>query len=176
MTASALGKLLEHFPHTEFTQVRLPFTDTPEKIDVAKAAIAKATEQDGVRPVVIMSLGNTELRTSLKQVDAYYIDLFNTFIDPLGVELGEQPLTGSGIAHGAMGSNYADRMEAINFTLNHDDGMTNSGLEEAQVILVGVSRCGKRQLAFTWRCNSALKPLTIHWFQKTLNEAVCRQH
>ena len=180
MTASALGKLLEHFPHTEFTQIRLPFTDTPEKIDVAKAAIAKATEQDGVRPVVIMSLGNSALRTSLKQVDAYYIDLFNTFIDPLGVELGEQPLTGSGIAHGAMGSNYADRMEAINFTLNHDDGMTNSGLEEAQVILVGVSRCGKTPtsiyLAMQFGIKAANYPLIPEDFERGSLPAALRNH
>ncbi len=140
ITASALGKLLEHFPHTEFSQVRLPFTDTPEKIQIAKQSILKATAQDGIRPVVIMSLGNLDLRNTLKEADAYFIDLFTAFIDPLGIELGEQPLTGSGIAHGIMGSSYSDRMEAINFTLNHDDGMTNSGLEEEQVILVGVSR------------------------------------
>ena len=180
MTASALGKLLEHFPHTEFTQIRLPFTDTPEKIDVAKAAIAKATEQDGVRPVVIMSLGNSELRTSLKQVDAYYIDLFNTFIDPLGIELSEQPLTGSGIAHGAMGSNYSDRMEAINFTLNHDDGMTNSGLEEAQVILVGVSRCGKTPtsiyLAMQFGIKAANYPLIPEDFERGSLPAALRNH
>lgn len=180
MTASALGKLLEHFPHTEFTQVRLPFTDTPEKIEVAKSTIAKATEQDGVRPVVIMSLGNSVLRSSLKQVDAYYIDLFNTFIDPLGVELGEQPLTGSGIAHGAMGSNYADRMEAINFTLNHDDGMTNSGLEEAQVILVGVSRCGKTPtsiyLAMQFGIKAANYPLIPEDFERGSLPAALRNH
>ena len=121
MTASALGKLLEHFPQTVFTQVRIPFTDTPEKIDIAKNAILQAKQQDGIRPIVIMSLGNIELRNSLKQSDAYFVDLFSTFIDPLGIELGEQPLTGSGIAHGIMGSSYSDRMEAINFTLNHDD-------------------------------------------------------
>jgi len=70
MTASALGKLLEHFPQTVFTQVRIPFTDTPEKIDIAKNAILQAKQQDGIRPIVIMSLGNIELRNSLKQSDA----------------------------------------------------------------------------------------------------------
>src|SRR6478672_2157018 len=143
ITASALGKLLEHFPSTQFTQVRLPFTDTLDKIKLAQDAIAHATEEDGGRPVVIMSLGNIELRNRLKQSNAYFIDLFNTFIDPLGLELNQQPLTGAGIAHSVMGSNYHERMEAINFTLGHDDGMTNSGLDEAQVILIGVSRCGK---------------------------------
>ncbi len=180
MTASALGKLLEHFPHTEFTQVRLPFTDTPEKIIAAKTAITQATQQDGVRPVVIMSLGNTELRNELKQSDAYFVDLFSTFIDPLGIELGEQPLTGSGIAHSAMGSSYSDRMEAINFTLNHDDGMTNSGLEEAQVILVGVSRCGKTPtsiyLAMQFGIKAANYPLIPEDFERGSLPAALRNH
>jgi len=38
---------------------------------------------------------------------------------------------------------YHDRMEAINFTLQHDDGQSNRDLESADVILVGVSRSGK---------------------------------
>ena len=116
ITAGALGKLLEHFPGTSFTQVRLPFTDTLDKIKLAHEAISHAAEEDGGRPVVIMSLGNMELRNAIKKSDAYFIDLFNTFIDPLGVELQQKPLTGAGIAHSVMGTKYNDRMEAINFT------------------------------------------------------------
>jgi len=36
ITASALGKLLEHFPRTNFKQVRMPFTDTLEKNSAGK--------------------------------------------------------------------------------------------------------------------------------------------
>ncbi|PKO52785.1 MAG: phosphoenolpyruvate synthase regulatory protein, partial [Betaproteobacteria bacterium HGW-Betaproteobacteria-20] len=50
ITAGALGKLLEHFPSTSFTQVRLPFTDTLDKIRLAQDAILHATEEDGGRP------------------------------------------------------------------------------------------------------------------------------
>jgi regulator of PEP synthase PpsR (kinase-PPPase family) len=38
---------------------------------------------------------------------------------------------------------YHDRIEAINFSLAHDDGQSNRDLESAEVILVGVSRSGK---------------------------------
>ena len=159
ITAGALGKLLEHFPRTNFKQVRLPFTDTLDKIKLARNAILEATEEDKARPAVIMSLGNIELRNSLKEANAYFIDLFTAFIDPLGEELNQKPLTGAGIAHSVMGTNYHERMEAINFTLNHDDGMTNSGLDEAQVILIGVRVVAKRQPAFIWPCSLVLKPL-----------------
>jgi regulator of PEP synthase PpsR (kinase-PPPase family) len=38
---------------------------------------------------------------------------------------------------------YSHRMEAINFSMAHDDGASNRDLDQADVILVGVSRCGK---------------------------------
>jgi hypothetical protein len=180
ITAGALGKLLEHFPSTHFTQVRLPFTDTLEKIKLVQDAILQATEQDGGRPVVIMSLGNIELRNTLKQSNAYFIDLFNTFIDPLGLELDQKPLTGAGIAHSIMGTNYHERMEAINFTLGHDDGMTNNGLDEAQVILIGVSRCGKTPtsiyLAMQFGIKAANYPLIPEDFERGTLPEVLHKH
>ena len=180
ITAGALGKLLEHFPSTQFTQVRLPFTDTLDKIKLAQDAINHATDEDGGRPVVIMSLGNLELRNKLKQSNAYFIDLFNTFIDPLGLELEQKPLTGAGIAHSVMGSNYHERMEAINFTLGHDDGMTNSGLDEAQVILIGVSRCGKTPtsiyLAMQFGIKAANYPLIPEDFARGTMPEVLYKH
>ena len=180
ITAGALGKLLEHFPQTHFHQVRLPFTDTHEKIKQAQASILHATEVDGQRPVVIMSLGNIELRNALKESNAYFIDLFNTFIDPLGLELDQKPLTGAGIAHSVMGSSYHERMEAINFTLGHDDGMTNSGLDEAQVILVGVSRCGKTPtsiyLAMQFGIKAANYPLIPEDFERGTLPEVLNKH
>lgn len=180
ITAGALGKLLEHFPHTNFTQVRMPFTDTLEKIKLAQNAILQATEEDGVRPIVIMTLGNLEMRSTLKESNAYFIDLFNTFIDPLSEELDQKPLRGAGIAHSVMGSKYNDRMEAVNFTLNHDDGMTNSGLEEAQVILVGVSRCGKTPtsvyLAMQFGVKAANYPLIPEDFERGTLPAVLNKH
>jgi len=154
ITAGALSKLLEHFPRTEFTQVRLPFTDSEEKVDAAATTIAKTGLADSERPIVILSIGNPMLRHKIKSADAYFLDLFDNFIDLLGEELGEDPLTSTGVAHSVMGDSYHERMDAINFTLGHDDGMTNAGLDEAEVILVGVSRCGKTPIT--------IKPERLH--------------
>lgn len=169
-TAGALSKLLEHFPNTEFTISRLPFTDNLEKIEAAQASIQTAAEANDALPIVIMSLGDVALRQKLKETKAYYIDLFTTFIDPLGDELGEIPLTGSGIAHGVMGHSYDERIEAINFSLNHDDGQTDVNLDQAQVILVGVSRCGKTPtslyLAMQFGIKAANYPLIPEDFER----------
>ena len=178
-TAGALSKLLEHFPNTEFTISRLPFTDNLEKIEAAKLSIEVAAAASKNLPIVIMSLGDIALRNKLKETPAYYIDLFNTFIDPLGVELNETPLTGSGIAHGAMGHSYDERIDAINFSLNHDDGQTDANLDQAQVILVGVSRCGKTPtslyLAMQFGIKAANYPLIPEDFERgTLPESLLK--
>ncbi len=180
ITASALGKLLEHFPLTEFTHVQLPFSDTLERINLAKESIDKTAEQDGIRPIVIMSLGDLSLRQSLKECDAFFIDLFSSFIDPLGIELDQDPLTGAGIAHSITRGSYHDRMEAINFTLNHDDGITNNGLDEADVILIGVSRCGKTPtsiyLAMQFGKKAANYPLIPEDFERGDLPAALHKH
>ena len=170
ITAGALSKLLEHFPKTQFTQTRLPFTDNDEKVQAAFEHIQKVADQDGIRPIVIMSVGNGEHRNHLKQANAYFIDLFHRFIYPLGSELNQEPLTGASIAYSTMGNSYHERMEAINFALNHDDGMTNSGLDEAEVILIGVSRCGKTPtsiyLAMQFGMKAANYPLIPEDFER----------
>jgi regulator of PEP synthase PpsR (kinase-PPPase family) len=88
-TASSLGGLLAHFPNTQFEYVRLPFTDSIDKILDAQKRIAENKVKDNVRPIVIMSIGDMMLRKQLKEVDAFYIDLFDSFIDPLGKEFDE---------------------------------------------------------------------------------------
>ena len=180
ITAQSLGQLLAHFPEVPFRQIRLPFTNSVERVNDAVQQITKTSAEDPGRPIVIMSVGNSELRRLMKETNAFYIDLFSLFIDPLGEEIGQEPLSGAGIAHSAMGHSYHERMEAINFTLGHDDGMSNFGLEEAQVILIGVSRCGKTPtslyLAMQFGIKAANYPLIPEDFERGSLPAVLNDH
>jgi hypothetical protein len=62
------------------------------------------------------------------------------------------------------------RIEAINFTLAHDDGVSDVDLEEADIILVGVSRSGKTPtsiyLAMQFGVKSANYPLIPEDFER----------
>ena len=73
ITAGSLGGLLAHFPETEFDQIRIPFTDSIEKVEDAQKRVANAKMMTGSRPIVIMSIGNEILRNELKAVDAYSV-------------------------------------------------------------------------------------------------------
>jgi regulator of PEP synthase PpsR (kinase-PPPase family) len=72
------------------------------------------------------------------------LDMFGTFVHPLEQELGLKSNHRVGrFSDVSKSKEYHDRIEAINFSLAHDDGQSNRNLEEADVILVGVSRSGK---------------------------------
>jgi [pyruvate, water dikinase]-phosphate phosphotransferase / [pyruvate, water dikinase] kinase len=72
------------------------------------------------------------------------LDMFGTFVRPLEIELGMKSSHRVGrFADVSKSKEYHDRIEAINFSLAHDDGQSNRDLQQADVILVGVSRSGK---------------------------------
>lgn len=145
ITAETLGhSLLCQFQGIRFRQRRMPFIDSVEKALDCVAQIAKAAREDGTRPIVISTLVNPVVSDALRESDAVILDFFETFIAPLEDVLGTKSSHTVGGTHGgASSSDYAARIDAINFTLAHDDGVTNVDLDKSDVILVGVSRSGK---------------------------------
>jgi len=70
--------------------------------------------------------------------------MFGTFVQPLEDELGLKSQHRVGrFSDISQSKEYLNRMEAINYTLAHDDGQTHADLSGADVVLIGVSRSGK---------------------------------
>jgi regulator of PEP synthase PpsR (kinase-PPPase family) len=145
ITAETLGhSLLAQFPDIRFKQHRLPFIDSVEKARKAVSQIREIAQKDGSRPIVFSTTVEGEVKDALRECDALFLDLIAKFVDPLEAELGARSTHTVGRFHGiAESQDYAKRIEAINFTLSHDDGVSHKELEQANVILVGVSRSGK---------------------------------
>ncbi len=144
ITAETLGNgLLSQFGGIEFSTVRFPFTDSLGKADACLARIGEIAAQDGARPLVFMTLMNEEISRRISSADALFMDLFEAFISPLEQELGQRSTHSVGRSHGQENREYARRIAAMNFALAHDDGVSAADLKSADVILVGVSRCGK---------------------------------
>lgn len=166
ITAETLGlSLISQFEGVYFTQNTLPFVDSVEKAYEASKRINQAFEQDGSKPLVFATIVSQEIRTILKHTQGYYLDFFDTFIPNLEVELKTSSANLMGRAHSATHSpTYHSRMEAVNFSLNYDDGARTSGYDSATVILIGVSRCGKTPtslyLAMQYGIRAANYPLT----------------
>jgi [pyruvate, water dikinase]-phosphate phosphotransferase / [pyruvate, water dikinase] kinase len=145
ITAETMGhSLITQFEGVRFRQVRIPFVDSIDKAHLAVKEINDIARRTGVRPVLFTTLVNPQLAEIVHQADAFALSFFETFVAPLEQELGVKSTHTVGRSHGSTeSSSYKNRIEAINYTLLHDDGITNMDLEEADVILVGVSRCGK---------------------------------
>jgi len=143
ITAQMLGhSLLTQFEGVEFNQVTLPFVDSTEKAEECVARIA--AESSNGRAIVFSTLVNHDVRAVMRRSNALVIDFFESFIDPLEAGLGMKSSHTIGRSHSAMDKKeYAQRMEAINFSMAHDDGASHRELGQADVILIGVSRSGK---------------------------------
>ena len=128
--------------------------------------VNEAAAREPNRPIVISSVVDEAMSATIRRdANALTLDLFQIFIQPLEAELAAKSSHTAGRSHGiANGHEYFARMEAINFTQQHDDGPSTRDLGKAQVILVGVSRCGKTPtslyLALQFGVRAANFPLT----------------
>ena len=145
ITAESLGhSLLSQFEGVEWIQHRLPFINTREKAQEAVQRIEAVAERDGCCPIVFTTLVDDEISSMLEQAPALCLNFFKTFLAPIEAEINIKSTHTVGRTHGRTdSSDYKNRIEAINYTLAHDDGITDRDLAEADVILVAVSRCGK---------------------------------
>ena len=176
ITAETLGhSVLTQFGDLRYRPQRLPFVDSVEKARDAALRINEARGRDGKRAIVFSTLVNPTVAAELRSAaDAFVIEMFGTFVEPLERELGMKSTHTIGRSHNiAVNSeDYKNRIEAINFALAHDDGQSAKGLEKSDVILVGVSRSGKTPtslyLAMQYGVKAANYPLIPEDFERNL--------
>ena len=146
------GITAETFGHSILSQftvkaryLRRPFIDTADKAHHVLREINHIVETEGRKPIVFITLVNPEILAIVKGGSkGLVLDMFNTFIEPLEAEFGITSNHRIGrFADISKSQEYNDRIEAINFSLTHDDGQSAKNLAQADVILVGVSRSGK---------------------------------
>jgi len=126
--------------------VRRPFIDTIDKAAEVVREINEVAEREGKRPIVFATLVNTDVRDTLtaETCKGLVMDMFRTFVEPLEIEFGVKSNHRVGrFSDVSKSQEYTERIEAINFSLAHDDGQSARNLDIADVILVGVSRSGK---------------------------------
>jgi [pyruvate, water dikinase]-phosphate phosphotransferase / [pyruvate, water dikinase] kinase len=126
--------------------VKRPFIDTTDKAHQVRAEIDATAEREGKRPIVFITLVRDDVRDILTGpgCKGLVLDMFRTFVEPLEAEFGVKSNHRIGrFTDISKSQEYSDRIEAINFSLAHDDGQSSRDLAIADVILLGVSRSGK---------------------------------
>ena len=150
----------------------MPYTDTQEKARKALLKIRSASQLGDERPLIISTILDPVIREIISRSEGYIIDIFGSFLTGLEKELGEKSAASVGGSH----VNPADqkalrRIDAVNFALENDDGMRTHKYDQADVILVGISRSAKTPsclyMAMQFGIFAANYPLT----EEDLNEA-----
>jgi regulator of PEP synthase PpsR (kinase-PPPase family) len=147
ITAETFGNAILAQFEVKFRHIRIPFVDSVDKAHQAVRQILHTGDVEGRKPIVFTTLVNMEVLSVILEGckdKTMLMDMFSIFVNPLEKELGIKSNHRVGrFSDASKSQEYRDRIEAINFSLAHDDGQLNRDLELSDVILVGVSRSGK---------------------------------
>jgi regulator of PEP synthase PpsR (kinase-PPPase family) len=143
-TAARLVQALEaQFPDQEFIEIRHPRIESEEDLHHA------VNRMKGRPAVVIYTIVQPELRNAMRSLcrrtKLHYCDLLGHPIEAVARVSGMAAKMTPG-SRPPLNSAYFKRMEAIEFAVRFDDGV-GRGLEDADIVLVGVSRTSKTPLS-----------------------------
>lgn len=181
ITAETFGNsILAQFPGKP-RHVRRPFIDTPDKAHQVVREVNETAEREGKRPIVFITLVDPDVRDIIQSAQAMVMDMFRTFVEPLEIEFGIKSNHRVGrFSDVSKSREYSDRIAAINFSLEHDDGQSSKNLDSAEVVLVGVSRSGKTPtslyLAMQHGIKAANYPLIPEDFDRGALPSPLKQH
>ena len=169
ITAETFGNAILAQFEFKFRHIRLPFVDSVDKAHQAVRQINHTAEVEGRKPIVFTTLVDMDVLKVIQE--GCKGRLLDMFVNPLEEELGVKSNHRIGrFSDVSKSKEYHDRIEAINFSLAHDDGQLNRDLESSDVILVGVSRSGKTPtslyLAMQYGLKAANYPLIPEDFER----------
>lgn len=145
ISAETMGNaLLIQFPDLRFDRTVIPFISTVQEARDVVARLDRALEESPRTPLVFITAASDDVRLELRRTHCPVIDFFDLHMQPVEKILQTRGARVPSRLH-AVGDiqRYNSRMQAIEYTIEHDDGQSVRGLEKADVILVAPSRCGK---------------------------------
>ena len=145
LTAEAMAhSLLSQFPKVDFQTRMVPFIDNVDKARELVTEINDAARESGLKPLVFVTLVDDVIRSIVNQSESVVFDLFDTFIGPMERELGLESSHSVGKSHGVSDNKaYTSRIAAVHFAMQTDDGLETDHYNLSDLIVIGVSRCGK---------------------------------
>jgi regulator of PEP synthase PpsR (kinase-PPPase family) len=140
-------------------------------VNEAKKTLAYILKQStGRQPLIFSTIMDPKIRKIFDSPEVELFDAFENFMNRLGNCLEAEPLRVAGFSRHIDNVTMAKRVEAIHYCLEHDDGVKTDELDEADVILIGVSRAGKTPVSVYLATQMGLKaanfPLTSEYLSK----------
>ncbi|KQY57547.1 MULTISPECIES: pyruvate, water dikinase regulatory protein [unclassified Nocardioides] len=145
ISAETMGNaLLIQFPDLRFDRTVIPFISSVDEAREVVARLDQALDENDRTPLVFITAASDEVRLELQRTRCPVIDFFDMHMQAVESILQTRGTRLPARLHG-LGDikRYNSRMQAIEYTIEHDDGQSVRGLEKADVILLAPSRCGK---------------------------------
>jgi regulator of PEP synthase PpsR (kinase-PPPase family) len=100
--------------------------------------------------LIVYTLVAPELRKATQELSARYgvpaIDLLGPLLNHMAAFFESKPKDQPGLTH-AVNDNYFKRIAAMEYTIFHDDGKVMDGINEADIVILGISRTSKTPLS-----------------------------
>ncbi|ABG40264.1 protein of unknown function DUF299 [Paraglaciecola sp. T6c] len=164
ITSEVFGHALLSLFTIEFEHITVPFVETEEQAKQVVKKISESFQDDGQRPLVFYTIVNTEVRKIISKSVGINYNFLDQFVAPLEIVLGVPSKPEKHRTHSIHEKTYDIRIEAVNYALANDDGSNLQEYDEADIILVGVSRSGKTPtslyLALQYGIKAANYPFT----------------
>ncbi len=149
ISAETMGNaLLIQFPGLRFERTLIPFISSVEEARRVVARLDAVFDESPRTPLVFTTAASDEVRRTLRESRCPMIDFFEMHMARVEEILHVHGERVAAQLHGVGDvQRYNSRMQAVEYTIEHDDGQSLRALEKAEVILVAPSRCGKTPTA-----------------------------
>ena len=154
--AKDMGKaLLCQFPEVSFNEELIPFIRTESQ---ARKALERILQQSAGRyPIIFSTLFSRNLNKIFDTPEVEFLNICDHFLIRLEEILEVKPIREPGTARVLDDSAMTRRVNAIHYSIAHDDGTGTKDYDEADLIIVGVSRSGKTPVSVYLATQMGLK-------------------
>ena len=170
--------LICQFPEVNFSEEKFPFIRTVAEAKKTMDHIIKRSR--GRRPIIFSTILDPKIRAIFDTPEVEYFEAYGLFLERLETCLETRAVREPGFARHPSDVTMSKRVEAIHFCLAHDDGTKISEYDEADIILLGVSRVGKTPVAVYLATQMGLKsanfPLTAEHLDRYRVPEMIRQN
>lgn len=138
---------LSQFPELEYEIKDYTFISNLEEID----EIVTELKKEEIPSIVFHTFSDTKMSKYLdeesQEVCEESYDILTPIVSRIGKLTGMKPNMKSGVINRRLDTNYFERIEALEFAVNHDDGKEPLGYLEADIVILGISRTSKTPLS-----------------------------
>jgi len=152
LVSDGTGETLTHMVKAAMVQFEDQTIETFRFKNIRSIGQIDAVIEEAIREkgLICYTIAKPEIRTHLaktaREKALPIIDILGPILTGLAGFFGFEPKMISGVLH-IVDEKYFKRIEAMEYTIQHDDGRDLTKLEDADIVLLGISRTSKTPLS-----------------------------